>query len=188
MPASIDIRLAKAMAHPVRARALQILNERIASPSDIAREIGLPVANVSYHVNTLLRLQCIEEVETHVVRGAIEHMYRAVRQPLVELDDAATMPASVRGSLCGEVFADAMTDARSALEAGTVEQRSDIHWTVTKGELDAEAFANVHTILREAYAAIEAEQEAARVRIASGAEPIPWRLSVFHYEAPATGA
>lgn len=186
MTVSNDIRLAKAMAHPVRLRALHILNERIASPSDIAREIGLPVANVSYHINTLLRLRCIEEVETHVVRGAIEHMYRAIRKPIVELDDAINMPASVRGDLCAEIFLEATTDARAALTAGTVEKRSDVHWAVVKGELDAEAFANVHDILRDAHAAIEAEQEAARARLADGAEAIPWRLTIFHYEAPAT--
>lgn len=185
MSTTIDIRLAKAMAHPVRARSLQILNERVASPSDIARELELPVANVSYHVNTLLRLQCIEEVETHVVRGAIEHMYRAVRQPLVELDDAATMPASVRGTLCGEVFIDGMTDARTALEAGTVERRSDIHWTVTKGELDEQAFGEIHDILRDAYAQVEAAHRAARERLVGGGEAIPWRLAIFHFEAPA---
>lgn len=189
MSSSIDIRLAKAMAHPVRARALQILNERIASPSDIAKELELPVANVSYHVNTLLRLQCIEEVDTHVVRGAIEHMYRALRRPLAELEDVAAMPDNVRNALCVEVYNDAVAEARAALAAGTAERRPDVYWSTNKGLLDDEAFRNVHDILRSAFAAIESEREAARERLASGeTQPVEWRLTLLHYEGAGAAA
>jgi DNA-binding transcriptional ArsR family regulator len=183
----IDTRMAKAISHPVRARALQILNERVASPSDIARQIELPVANVSYHVNTLLRLGCIEEVETRHVRGAIEHLYRAVRRPLADMYDTASMPANVRHSFAGEIFAAAFADCREALEAGTVEERPDLVFTFTKMKLDPEGWANVHEILKAAYEAVDREQEAAHVRLEQGAELIPSRLTMLHYKAPQLG-
>ncbi|HEU4658411.1 MAG TPA: helix-turn-helix domain-containing protein [Capillimicrobium sp.] len=188
MDTSIDTRMAKAMAHPVRAEALRILNERVASPSDIARELELPVANVSYHVNTLHRLGCIEEVEHRHVRGAIEHRYRAVRRPIVELADSASLPANVRHSLCGNVFAAAMADAHAGLEQGTVERRADLFWTFSKFELDEQAWAEAYDVLRDAYESIEMLQAQAKRRISEGAEPIPSRLTIFHYEAPAEAA
>ncbi|HYI36182.1 MAG TPA: winged helix-turn-helix domain-containing protein, partial [Thermoleophilaceae bacterium] len=55
-----DAAVVKAMAHPVRVRILGILEQRTASPTQLAEEIGLPLANVSYHVNQLKRLKLIE--------------------------------------------------------------------------------------------------------------------------------
>ena len=65
-----DQRLVKAIGHPVRAEALAILNARAASPNQIARELGLDVGNVSYHVSELARQGCVELVDTRQRRGA----------------------------------------------------------------------------------------------------------------------
>jgi len=77
-PISIDQRLAKAMSSPLRARALALIAEGIASPKAIADELGLDVRGVAYHVRVLRKLGCIELVETQQRRGAIEHIYKAV--------------------------------------------------------------------------------------------------------------
>ena len=53
----VDQRIAKALSHPVRAHILQILNDRVASPNEIAEEIKEPLGNVSYHVRALLNLE-----------------------------------------------------------------------------------------------------------------------------------
>lgn len=185
MNTSIDTRMAKAMAHPVRAEALRVLNQRVASPSDIAREIGLPVANVSYHVNTLLRLGCIEEVEFRHVRGAVEHRYQAVRRPVADLPDSASMPPSVRSSIAAKIFENAARDAHAALAAGTVGDRADVHFVYTPMELDDEGWAQVHDILQGAYDEIEGVREEAKARIGAGAEPIPARVTILQYPAPA---
>jgi DNA-binding transcriptional ArsR family regulator len=77
-PTSIDQRLAKALSSPVRARALALIAEGVASPKAIAVELGLDVRGVAYHVRVLRKLGCIELVETQQRRGAIEHIYRVV--------------------------------------------------------------------------------------------------------------
>jgi DNA-binding transcriptional ArsR family regulator len=69
----VDPRLAKALSHPMRARILAILNERVASPNEIAAMIDERLPNVSYHVRALQELGCIELVRTAQRRGAIEH-------------------------------------------------------------------------------------------------------------------
>jgi DNA-binding CsgD family transcriptional regulator len=77
-PHSIDQRLAKALSKPLRARALALIGEGVASPNAIANELGLDVRSVAYHVRVLRKLGCIELAGTKQRRGAIEHIYRVV--------------------------------------------------------------------------------------------------------------
>jgi DNA-binding transcriptional ArsR family regulator len=73
------VRLPKALSHPLRAQALTILNERVASPNEIAGMLGVRLENVGYHVGVLRELGCIELVRTARRRGAVEH-YQAVKR------------------------------------------------------------------------------------------------------------
>lgn len=79
---SIDQRLAKALSNSVRAQALALIAEGVASPNLIAERLGLDVRNVAYHVRVLKELGCVELVETQQRRGAIEHLYRVTEQAL----------------------------------------------------------------------------------------------------------
>ncbi len=82
-PAAIDQqRLAKAYVHPLRARALSLIAEGVASPKQIAEKLGLDVSKVAYHVRVLRELGCIELAETRQRRGAVEHLYRVTDQVL----------------------------------------------------------------------------------------------------------
>lgn len=81
-PVSIDQRLAKALSNSLRARALNLIAEGVASPKAIAEASGLDIRTVAYHVRILLELDCIELVETHPRRGAVEHVYRVTEQAL----------------------------------------------------------------------------------------------------------
>lgn len=81
-PISIDQRLAKALSNPLRARALSLIGEGVASPKAIADELGLDVRGVAYHVRVLRKLGCIELAETRQRRGAIEHIYRVADRTL----------------------------------------------------------------------------------------------------------
>ena len=92
----VDPRLAKALSHPMRTRILAILNERVASPNEIAEMIDERLPNVSYHVRALLELGCIELVSTAQRRGAIEHYYRALTRPFFSDRDWKRLPRSGR--------------------------------------------------------------------------------------------
>jgi DNA-binding transcriptional ArsR family regulator len=81
-PVSIDQQLAKALSNELRAKALTLISEGIASPKLIAAELDLDLRNVAYHVRVLKRLGCIELVETEKRRGAVEHLYRITEQAL----------------------------------------------------------------------------------------------------------
>jgi DNA-binding transcriptional ArsR family regulator len=81
-PVSIDQRLAKALSNSLRAQALKLISEGFASPKAIAEELDLDVRSVAYHVRVLRELGCIELVETHQRRGAVEHVYQVVDRAL----------------------------------------------------------------------------------------------------------
>ncbi len=79
--AAADPRLERALAHPLRAKALPLFGERPMSPNQVAKQLGVDVANLAYHVRMLRKLGCIELVETKQRRGAVEHFYRATDPP-----------------------------------------------------------------------------------------------------------
>ena len=72
-------RLARATAHPLRVSVLEILGidgGRVLSPSDLSRELQIPLSNTNYHVTELAKSGLIELVRERQVRGATEHFYR----------------------------------------------------------------------------------------------------------------
>src|SRR4051794_26093683 len=70
--------LARATAHPLRVSILEILGidgGRVLSPSDLSRELQIPLSNTNYHVTELAKSGLIELVRERQVRGATEHFY-----------------------------------------------------------------------------------------------------------------
>jgi DNA-binding transcriptional ArsR family regulator len=81
-----DPRMVAADAHPLRAEIFRLLTERTASPSDVARQLGAPVPNASYHVRQLAGLGLVQLVERRESRGALEHYYEATVRPTIVCD------------------------------------------------------------------------------------------------------
>ncbi len=72
-------RLARSTAHPLRISILELLGMdggRTLSPSDLCRELQIPLSNTNYHVTELAKAGMIELVRMRPVRGATEHFYR----------------------------------------------------------------------------------------------------------------
>jgi DNA-binding transcriptional ArsR family regulator len=71
--------LARATAHPLRVSILEILSMdggRTLSPSDLSRELQIPLSNTNYHVTELAKAGLIDLARQRQVRGATEHFYR----------------------------------------------------------------------------------------------------------------
>jgi DNA-binding transcriptional ArsR family regulator len=77
--------MAKALAHPLRASILTLLEQRTASPNELAHELAAPLTNVSYHVKILANAGLIELVRTSRRRGATAHHYRAIPERVADL-------------------------------------------------------------------------------------------------------
>ncbi|HEX6456558.1 MAG TPA: helix-turn-helix domain-containing protein [Solirubrobacterales bacterium] len=138
-----DKRLSMAMSHPVRAEALSILNTRTASPAEIARELGIDVSNVAYHVNQLLHYECIELVETRAVRGATEHFYRGVAQKYLDKGFWEQLSHNVRSAISLTGLRVIFSAIRDSVSAGIFDRRKDRHLSVVTYDLDGQAWTEI---------------------------------------------
>jgi DNA-binding transcriptional ArsR family regulator len=141
-----EARIAKALAHPLRARILQRLGERVASPGDLAVELGAPLGVVSYHVRMLRDYDCVELVRTEPVRGALQHFYKATARP--NLGDAQwrTLPTTLRGELLGETIQSLVDDLAASADAGRLDDPAVV-LKRTPLELDERGFKKLNKLL-----------------------------------------
>jgi DNA-binding transcriptional ArsR family regulator len=135
-----DKTLAKALSHPVRAQVLTILNARVASPTQIAQELELPLGNVSYHVKELEKYGCIELVRTRPARGGTEHFYRGVSQSYLSDEFFAKLSYAVRNSLSMAGIRVIIGAIRDSLESGLFDRRKDRHVVAVTYELDGQGW------------------------------------------------
>jgi DNA-binding transcriptional ArsR family regulator len=116
---SPEAQVARILSHPLRPRILQILTLRgEASPNEIAAELDVPLGTLSYHTRLLRDSGWIELVREVPRRGAVEHFYRAVRQPSTgENRVALELDEQGRDELAAVI-------ARTIEEAGAIQDRS----------------------------------------------------------------
>src|SRR3954471_5289509 len=114
----LDEALLRAISHPLRHRLLGMLDGRVASPNQLARELGLPLGRVSYHIRLLSDLGAIELVRTEPRRGALEHFYRAVTTVWVREAHLQTLPRSARRGILGQNLQQIFTDVTTAADSG----------------------------------------------------------------------
>jgi DNA-binding transcriptional ArsR family regulator len=180
----VDPRLAKALSHPMRTRILAILNERVASPNEIAEMIDERLPNVSYHVRALQELGCIELVSTAQRRGAIEHYYRALARPFFSDRDWKRLPRSGRQAVSDVILQMIWRDASDAIRTGTFENRPERHLSRTPLMLDDEGWNEVNELLAKVHEQAEEIAAKSSKRLAkSESEGIPTRLVLMHFEA-----
>ncbi len=184
----VDQQLIKALAHPVRAQALSILNERVASPNEIAKELDQGVGHVSYHINVLKQCECIELVGTEPRRGAVEHYYRATTRIFLDDEDWRRLPASVRPGMSASLIQNVVDDAGGALTAGTFDARDDRHLAWTKMILDEKGWAELNEVFGDALDRVLEIQGSAAARLQEAGET-GFQVSAvtMAYETPAEG-
>jgi len=181
----VDPRIAKALSHPMRARILGILNERTASPNEIAEMIDERLPNVSYHVRALQDLGCIELVDTAQRRGAIEHYYRALVRPFFSDRDWKRLPRSSRQTISDVALQIIWADVSDAMEAGTFEARTDRQLSHSPLILDDEGWGELTKLVAEALAQVERIESRSRARLTnSGEKGIPTRFVTMQFESP----
>jgi DNA-binding transcriptional ArsR family regulator len=182
---AVDVGVVKAIGHPLRMQLLARLNERVASPVELARELDESVQLVSYHVRILRDLGFVELVSTTPRRGAIEHHYRAIRRPHFSDTDFAALPPNARGALAGQVLETIFTHAAHAQKEGVFDETSDAHASSTDVVLDAAAWTQLKAKVDEVLdLALELQAESLP-RIKKGEESTNVRLAMLLYPAPA---
>jgi DNA-binding transcriptional ArsR family regulator len=164
-----DPRLVKALAHPLRVQILSTLEDRIASPSDLATELNAPLGNVSYHVRTLADLGLVKLVKRRTRRGAVEHYYQARGRAQVSNRAWAQVPGVVKRSMVAVALEQAVDQAGAAAVAGGFDHEDSnlSRQTVT---LDDEGWSELSKAVSRLHDDLAGIQERSASRLLKGAD------------------
>jgi hypothetical protein len=183
---SMDTRLMRAMAHPMRIQIVSEINKpgRTLSPSRFAEAVERPLSLVGYHFKELEKFECIELVEERPVRGATEHIYRASRRVLFDSNEWAKLPGIMKAGTAGRALTDYLLAAREAIEEGTFEARDDSHLTWTTIRVDERGWCKGSAIVAAALDKLLALEEECAPRIEAGAEQLDATFGLGMFESP----
>ena len=178
-------RLMKAMSHPLRAAILRVLNDRTASPAELARELDDHLHNVSYHTKRLEQLGCVELVKERHVRGAVEHFYRATTRSLVDTSDWEGLDPVIKEDLVGEVMQKILDDFVASASARIVGSDKDLWLTRTPLVLDDEGLREAQAIHERAFEEVqEVEARSAERLLKAKEEGMPVSSSQALFKMP----
>jgi DNA-binding transcriptional ArsR family regulator len=151
-PGFVSPQLAAAMSHPTRVHAMGILLERTASPRQVAAEIGERLNNVTYHLNQLRKLGCVELVRTERVHGGrvLEHFYRATQR--LWFDEAAWEALDERAQLdlAGVTLRMISQDVTASMAAGMFFGEDTAHMSRTPMIVDREGWQEITEVMARA--------------------------------------
>lgn len=159
-----DPRLVKALAHPMRLQILSVLEQRTASPKQIAEEIDQPLTHVSYHVRQLQQFGVIRLVSTRQVRGAIEHHYRMDARPSISDEAWREAPEIAKQALIGAVLGQVSTQVNAASAQGGF-SRDGAHLSRLPLELDERGWREVSKAFERLTEKLERIQEDSNARV-----------------------
>jgi DNA-binding transcriptional ArsR family regulator len=159
-----DSRYVKAMSHPLRVRILALLDERTASPVELAGWLDATLGTVAYHVRTLERMGLIELVRETRVRGAVEHHYRSTERPRVSDEAWGAAPPIAKQAAVASSLQTIGAYARAASAAGGFDHANS-HLTRTSLHLDARGWSELSRACMRLLAQADRIEDAARERI-----------------------
>jgi DNA-binding transcriptional ArsR family regulator len=156
--------LVQALSHPLRARMLNVLQEREASPKELAAEFGIPLANVAYHIQVLRKLKLIRLVKKTPRRGAVEHHYKA--DHAIAIGDGAwkNTPGIVKDATIASWMDEVGGYVSDAAATGGFDH-SDAHMSRSRLVLDDEAWAEIGEMLQQVVKRSEELQKESQKRL-----------------------
>jgi hypothetical protein len=147
---SIDQRLVRSLAHPLRVKILEALTDHVASPNTLSEQLETDLSGVAYHTRELDRLGALDLVDTGQVRGAIEHFYKARPRAFVGDPQWRKVPPSLVSGVSAATLQTFLDKAIAALEAGTLDGRDDTVFRWMPLCLDDQGWKEIVAIMEEA--------------------------------------
>jgi DNA-binding transcriptional ArsR family regulator len=185
-----DPRYVKAMSHPLRVRILAILQERTASPVELAQILEGTLGTVSYHVRTLHQLGLIDLVDETRVRGAVEHHYKAKARPKVSDEAWEQAPPIAKQAAVGSSLQVIDDYARASAAAGGFDH-ADAALIRLSLKLDAKGWQQLAKAVKRLFEQAQRIESDSQERLERGSrdghEPIEVGLVMMMFEAVALG-
>jgi DNA-binding transcriptional ArsR family regulator len=171
----LDQRVARGMAHPVRAEILSYLTAHpVSSPVEMFKaglgsSDGVELSHIAYHVRVLEDLALIEEVKSEPVRGAVEHFYRAISRMFLDVEAWEALPKEMKTAISVKAVEESFDRVSSAVAMGTFDSR-DERTVINLGlMLDEEGFKVASQKLDEVMEWLQ-EQQTASVQRTQGSD------------------
>jgi DNA-binding transcriptional ArsR family regulator len=182
-----DVRLAKSIGHPIRIEVMRVLNERTASPSQLAKALGQGVSHVSYHVQELSKYGCVEMVRTEPRRGAVEHFYRATRLKgrrswYIDDEEARRLSPSDRAEITATTLQTMIGESIGALRSGSLNARADSHTSWLTCDLDEQGWREMTALLAETLERAQRIEASSAERARAGAGTFPAFMGLMAFE------
>lgn len=159
-----DPRYVKAMSHPLRVRIIALLDEREASPVELAEILDANLGVMAYHVRTLEKLGLVELVGEARRRGAVQHFYRSTKRPAVTNEAWSQASAIVKQAAVGSSLQMIDEYARASAAAGGFD-RSDAALIRLSLKLDDEGWKELAGAYAEFFARIQQIEASAEPRL-----------------------
>lgn len=186
-PDFVSPQLAAAMSHPTRVRVMSILTARNASPREMAAEMDEPLNNVTYHVNQLRDLGCIELARTTPVRGGrvVEHFYRPCRRAYFDAGAWDSLTEKERCGVIAAILKMVSQDIATAMAAGTFFENGDAHASRSVMHLDPDGWLEVIELNERTVQGLFEIEERVSERTVDGEGPtINAKLDILQYRMP----
>jgi DNA-binding transcriptional ArsR family regulator len=182
-----DPRLVKALAHPLRIRILGILEQRSATPKELAELLDVQLENLSYHVRTLRDFGFIKLERRRMVKGAVEHRYGMVARPRITAAAWEQLPAIVREALDAASL-DQIWDVVTRAAAQDKMSRPQSHMARRVARLDEQGLAEMSEVVTDAVdKLVEIEKQSAQRLRKHKSPEIPTVLIAMLFDAPDDG-
>ncbi len=180
---------AAVLAHPVRVRVLEVLNERDMSPVEFCREGFAPsemdVSHVAYHFRELAEYGCLTVVEENKRRGSIEHVYRGIGRAYFSDADWSAISPEDKPRITRTVVQGLLARIEGAMMSETFDSRDDRHLSWIAMKLDDQGWKEMVTALAAAFGEVEQIRNDAEKRlVGSGEEPIPATCAILGFPSP----
>lgn len=126
----VEEALSYAISDRLRIEILTILNEGDRNRYELAASMGEEPEKIKHHLKELLDEGSIELACSKRIGNVMQNYYRAIRMPSYSADEYAAMPPESRQAIAGVALQGVVTEALSALRAGTIieDRRSRIAW------------------------------------------------------------
>jgi DNA-binding transcriptional ArsR family regulator len=184
-PPRLDEKLALIISSEITVKVLVALVERAASPKEIADALRLKVPTVSHHVKKLERMGLVELLEEREVRGAVQHIYRAIIRPIVSEEEWEKLGLDERQRYSIWIVQMILVDLARSFEASLFDARINNHLSRTPLVVDEQGVAEISAIQTQAlHEIIEVTAKSAERRLASGESGIDFIAAMMCFELP----
>ncbi len=184
---------ATVLAHPLRVRILEVLNQRDMSPVEFCRDgfapTSMEVSHVAYHFRELAEYGALAVVEMNSRRGSVEHVYRGLGRAYFSDHEWGELDREERVRLSKTMIQGLFARIEGALMSDTFEARSDRHLTWIAMRLDEQGWSEMTTALSATFGEMEQIRADAEARLdRDGEDGIHSTCGILGFPSPPAGS